>query len=129
MLGYLLIVAVTCLTTAVTALFCSTIFRKTSTSLISTYLLIVSLFTVPVAAVFFADTFFPSSQGAMVAQFSGLLSPFAATFALPLEIDDGDQGVVALPLFFGFMAWAVIWNGTLFVLMTRLFEARWRVSQ
>ena len=129
MLGYLQIVALTCLTTAVTALFCSTIFRKTSTSLTTTYLVIVSLFTVPVAVGFFADTFFPSSQGAMVAQFYGLLSPFAATFALPLEIPDGDQGVVALPLFFGFIGWSAVWNGTLFVLMTRLFEARWRVSQ
>ena len=129
MLGYLLIVALTCLTTAVTALFCSTIFRKTSTSLTSTYLVIVSLFAVPVAVGFFADTFFPSSQGAMVAQFCGFLSPFAATFALPLEIQDADQGVVALPLFFSFIGWSVVWNGTLFVLMTRLFEARWRVSQ
>jgi len=129
MLGYLLIVVLTCVTTAVTALFCSTIFQKTSTSLTTTYLVTVSLFTGPVAIGFFADTFFSSSQGATVVQFCGMLSPFAATFALPLEIHDEVQGAGALPLFFGFIAWSAVWNSTLFVLMTRLFEARWRVSQ
>src|SRR3954452_5714734 len=40
-LAYLVIVLITCLTTAVTALFCSSVFQKTATSLISTYLIIV----------------------------------------------------------------------------------------
>src|SRR4029078_7839412 len=57
MAGYLLIVALTCLTTAVTALFCSTIFQKSATSLISTYVIILTLFMAPVAVAFFTSTF------------------------------------------------------------------------
>jgi hypothetical protein len=58
--AYLLIVVVTCLTTAMIALFCSVIFKKTSISLMSTYLIIIVLFCVPLAANFFAETFFPN---------------------------------------------------------------------
>ena len=38
--GYFLIVGLTCVTTAMTALFCSTLFRKSSTSLMCTYVVI-----------------------------------------------------------------------------------------
>jgi hypothetical protein len=61
-LGYLSIVLVTCLATASIALFCSVIFRKTSVSLMSTYLVIAVLFTAPVAIGFFAETFFPQGE-------------------------------------------------------------------
>ena len=44
MVGYLLIVLMTCLTTAMMALFCSVLFQKTSISLMTTYLVIILLF-------------------------------------------------------------------------------------
>ena len=50
MVGYLLIVALTCVTTAMTALFCSTVFHKSATSLICTYMIIVVMFVGPLAA-------------------------------------------------------------------------------
>jgi hypothetical protein len=53
-LAYLAIVLVTCLTTATLALFCSVVFRKTSVSLMTSYLLIVVLFAMPLALAFFA---------------------------------------------------------------------------
>ncbi len=62
--GYVLVVALTCLTTAVTALFCSSIFQKTATSLISTYLIIVAMFMAPVGVKFFAQTFYQGSSRA-----------------------------------------------------------------
>lgn len=58
--AYLLIVLTTCLTTAMIALFCSVIFKKTSISLMTTYFVIIVLFCVPLAAGFFAQTFFPN---------------------------------------------------------------------
>ncbi len=57
MLGYLAIILLTCLTTATLALFCSVVFRKTSISLMTTYLLIALLFFGPLAADFFAQRF------------------------------------------------------------------------
>jgi ABC-type transport system involved in multi-copper enzyme maturation permease subunit len=93
MAGYLLVVALTCVTTAVTALFCSTIFQKSSTSLISTYLIIGVMFMAPLAMTFFAETFFGGSVGAAIVDKLGILSPFSAVFALPLDV----SGVVLNP--------------------------------
>ncbi len=80
MAGYLLIVALTCVTTAMTALFCSTIFQKSATSLIATYLIIVVMFMAPLAMAFFAETFFRGTSGAALVDKLGVLSPFAARF-------------------------------------------------
>ena len=49
------IVAMTCLTTACLALFSSVFFKKTATSLMTTYLVIVLLFCAPLAMEFFAS--------------------------------------------------------------------------
>jgi len=57
MLAYLAIILLTCLTTATLALFCSVVFRKTSISLMTTYLLIALLFLSPLAGSFFVRTF------------------------------------------------------------------------
>ena len=53
--AYTLIVLLTCLNTALLALFCSVVFRKTSISLMTTYLLIIVLFCAPLATIFFSQ--------------------------------------------------------------------------
>src|SRR5207237_10410876 len=58
-LAYMLIVLITCLTTAMIALFCSVLFKKTPQAMMATYLTIILLFTAPLAIQYFADTFFP----------------------------------------------------------------------
>jgi ABC-type transport system involved in multi-copper enzyme maturation permease subunit len=133
MAGYLLVVALTCLTTATTALFCSTIFQKSATSLIATYLIIGVMFMAPLAMAYFAETFFRGSFGEALVDKLGVLSPFAAVFALPLDVSRDDVNIVAasagdLPLFFGFIGWSVLYNGALLLAMTRLFQVRWRVA-
>jgi hypothetical protein len=120
-------------TTAVTALFCSTIFQKSATSLIWTYLIIGVMFMAPVAMTYFAETFFRGTFGAAVVDKLGALSPFAAVFALPLDVsrDDVNSTAVAasnLPLFFGYVFWSILYNGLLIVAMMRLFQVRWRVA-
>lgn len=136
--GYVLIFALACLTTALTALACSTLFRKTATSLITSYTVIIVLFGAPLAARFFADTFFPKTPAAEVAQVLTIASPFAATFALPLDIerpDDYDpalarvQAIGEPTVFFGFIGWSVAYNVVLLLLIIWLFQARWRVSE
>ncbi len=136
MAGYVLIVALTCVTTAVTALFCSAIFQKSATSLISTYLIIVAMFMGPVAVRFFAETFFKGTVQAAVAEKVGVVSPFSATFALPLNIGEDEMRAAGsapastgdLRVFFGFVGWSILYNGVLILAMTRLFQARWRVA-
>jgi ABC-type transport system involved in multi-copper enzyme maturation permease subunit len=133
MAGYLLVVALSCVTTATTALFCSTIFQKSATSLIATYLIIGVMFMAPLAMAYFAETFFRGSFGEALVDKFGVLSPFAAVFALPLDVSRDDVNTVAasagdLPLFFGYIGWSVLYNGALVLAMTRLFQVRWRVA-
>jgi ABC-type transport system involved in multi-copper enzyme maturation permease subunit len=134
--GYVLIVALTCVITAVTALFCSTIFQKTSTSLISTYLVIVVMFMGPVAVKFFAETFYKGTSQAAAVEKLGAVSPFAAAFSLPLNIADDDARSIGaspvdnsdLRVFFGFVGWAILYCTVLILAMMRLFQVRWRVA-
>ena len=60
---YLGILVLTCLTTAITALFCSVVFRKTSMSIMTTYLIMIVLFCAPLSILFFTQTFV-APQGA-----------------------------------------------------------------
>ena len=57
--GYFLIVALCCVTTAMTALFCSTVFHKSATSLICTYLIIVVMFVGPAGGGILCRDVFP----------------------------------------------------------------------
>ncbi len=138
MFGYLLVVALCCVTTAMTALFCSTVFQKSATSLICTYMVIVVMFVGPLAVRYFAETFFQGQVGAAAVEKLGVMSPFAAVFSLPLEMESSDSGVsrtayvtaadANLPLFFGYLLWALVYNGVLLLAMMRLFQVRWRVA-
>jgi ABC-type transport system involved in multi-copper enzyme maturation permease subunit len=134
--GYVLIVGLTCVITAVTALFCSTIFQKSATSLISTYLVIVVMFMGPVAVKFFSETFFKGTAQAAVAEKVGVISPFSAAFSLPLNIAEDDARSMArvptadsdLRVFFGFVGWTILYCTVLILAMTQLFQVRWRVA-
>ncbi|MEM8944613.1 MAG: ABC transporter permease subunit [Planctomycetota bacterium] len=128
--GYFLVVALTCLTTAMTALFCSTLFRKSATSLMATYLVIVVLFLVPVAAQVFVSAFLSESPSVDFVRWTGFSSPFAAVFNLPLSVSDvNNETGVSVEIFFGFLGFAVVYNLILLLGMIWLFQVRWRVSE
>lgn len=136
MAGYFLIFALTCVTTAMTALFCSTIFSKTSQSLIASYLVILTLFVAPLAARYFAETFFAGTQGAAVTRLASVTSPFAATFALPLDFDTEITPAKNAPSYWqnldivlGYFIATLAYNGALLAIIVWLFQARWRVAE
>ncbi len=58
--GYLLVILVTCLTTTTLGLFCSVLFRKTSISMMTVYLILIALFAVPVVGKVLSDLLFPT---------------------------------------------------------------------
>jgi len=131
--GYISIVLITCLTTAVLALFCSVVFRKTSVSLMTSYLLIMVFFCVPLAARFFAEGFFPNHEATPYVIHSGLTSPFAATFAIPLDVeismnDTAQAPKGNLPLLINYAVFSVLANVGLLLTMIWFFSTRWRVS-
>ena len=136
MAGYLLIVGLCSITTAMTALFCSTVAHKTSTSLLATYSIIVILFTAPLAASYFAGTFYSNSPNAERISQLGAVSPFAATFALPLDMrgsgdTEGATNVITgnVPLFFSYFGVTLLYNVALLLLIMWMFRMRWRVSE
>jgi ABC-type transport system involved in multi-copper enzyme maturation permease subunit len=130
--GYFLIVSLTAVTTAITALFCSTLFRKSSTSLMCSYLVLATLFLAPIAASAFTQTFAPDTQAARIVAVANATSPFAAAFNLPLTLTDIDWTNVKnidVRIFWGFVLFAVLYNAALLLAVIKLFEVRWRVSE
>jgi ABC-type transport system involved in multi-copper enzyme maturation permease subunit len=132
-LAYLTIVLLSCLTSAHVALFCSVVFRKTSSSLMTSYLLIILLFCVPIAVQSFALNFF-DDQPAVVEhiEWVGVSSPFSAAFAVPLNMDltveDKDRDYGNWPLFGAYAGFTIFLNVALLLTMIWLFNVRWRVS-
>ncbi len=132
--GYFLIVALSSLTTAMVALFCSILFRKTSTSLMATYLILGTLFMAPVATRFFTKTFLPGSRTEVTLAWTGLLSPLAAAFNLPLNISESKPTAISsnrpfttevswgnTTIFVGYLIFTILLNGLLLPVMMWLF--------
>lgn len=145
LLAYIVIFGLSCLTTAMVALFCSTIFHKSGTSLIVTYLSILGLFVVPIAVSYFATTFFRDAPSTPYIEMATVTSPFAAAHQIPIYVDDlADMSnwsrpgadipqifgyaLADLKHFAGYLAFTFVLNVTLFVLMIWMFNSRWRVS-
>jgi ABC-type transport system involved in multi-copper enzyme maturation permease subunit len=137
--AYLVIVLITCLTTAMIALFCSVLFKKTPQALMTTYLAIILLFCAPLAVKYFADTFFPEHPAVKTIDAAGFTSPFSAAAAVPLDPgpttgNGRDPNAVQQaaignwPLFFGYAAFSLALDGLLLVTMMWLFNTRWRVA-
>jgi ABC-type transport system involved in multi-copper enzyme maturation permease subunit len=147
MLRYLIIVALTALTTTALALFCSVIFSRTSVSLMTTYLILLLLYAAPVAAWVFAQWFSPGmhdslSQGGTIV--SGWhsphtwlhwwtsTSPLAASFSLPLSCGETPNQAPAHAVWWNhaataFIAFYVLLDTFLLGTMLWLFHRRWRV--
>ena len=89
----------TSLVTATLAVFCSVVARKTSTSLLASYVLIGGLFLVPVAARYFFETFFPGQPVTEWVERLSFVSPLAAAWSVPLQVwPEGNLQVGELPI-------------------------------
>ncbi len=139
-------VIIFCLTTANLALFCSTVFRKSSSSLMATYVVILALYLGPLAASFFGNTYFPKTRGTQIVNVMTVTSPFMAAFQVPIYMDDldtsrikwkratqGQPSFLTYPLkdlrhFAGYVTFTLLLNGFLFGMMVWMFNSRWRVS-
>jgi ABC-type transport system involved in multi-copper enzyme maturation permease subunit len=155
MIAYLLIIALTCISSAILALFCSTLFYKTSISLMTTYMVILVLYMMPLAGNYFAQEYLPNSTFRRVASAATVASPFAAAFNVPLYTSDeldragdsirrryakwdraeisGTSQIMGYPLrdlqhLGGYVLFTVLFNALLFGLMIWRFNSRWRVS-
>ncbi len=129
--AYFGVILLTCFTTATLALFCSVLFRKTSTSLMTTYLIIGVLFGLPLAMRFFARTYFPSAKVTTWIDQAGLTSPIVAAFSIPYH-SEGEHMLREAPtwnplfMYFGFTAALCV---AMLFAITWLFNTRWRVAE
>ncbi len=132
-LCYLLIVAITSLTTAMIGLFCSVIFHKSSTSMMVSYLVIVVMFCAPLGGDFFAQRFFPKHPMTAVVHDVGAISPFSAAFSIPADMDLNRDASTAPPqswvMFLSYLVFTLGLNGSLLGIMIWLFHSRWRVAE
>lgn len=87
LLGYLGVILVTSLTTSMVALAHSVALRRTSVSTMATYLVLLTLFTVPPAVQVFSRAFWRDPVLLARIEAASFTSPFSVAFALPLEIE------------------------------------------
>ena len=130
MVLYLVIVLVTCLTTTTMGMFASLLCRRTSVSLMGTYMAIMLLFAAPIAVKVFADLFYPNHDLTLALRETLFVSPFAATFSLPLiGVPDAEtvglnwSGITA----FAFLLFYLFIDLLMISSMIALFNRRWRV--
>ncbi len=131
MVGYLAIIAVSSITTTVTAMFCSIIFRKTSVAMMSAYLFLIVLFAVPLAVEVFAMMYFQHSAAMPWIARMTFTSPFAAGASLPLALGEAVASAARpanWPVVAGFFTFYAMVNASLLSCMLWLFNVRWRVS-
>lgn len=127
--GYVAVLLMVCVTTAMIALFCSVLFQKTATSMMAAYLIVVTLFLVPPALMRFAETFFPASPAVQDIRLLTGLSPFSAIFNLPLTGEGTAGEWRGNPwIAHSFLAIYAAVNAVLGAGMIWLFERRWRVA-
>ncbi len=147
MLRYVIIIALTALTTTALAMFCSVIFSKTSVSLMTTYIVLLLLYAAPVATWVFAQEFSPAMHGSLSRSgeiVSGwnspstwlhLLtstSPFSAAFSLPLTCGETQDHSPSQAYWWrhtgtAFIAFYVLLDAFLLGAILWLFHRRWRV--
>jgi ABC-type transport system involved in multi-copper enzyme maturation permease subunit len=127
MFGYVAIIALTSLTTTTLAMFCSVVFRKTSVAMMTSYLVIMLLFAVPVAVEWFAQLFFRTAPATQAIGHLTFTSPFAAAFGLPLSPGDASRPA-NWPVFLGFLTFYSMAGVALLWSMLWLFNVRWRVK-
>lgn len=132
MIAYLAIILVTALTTTTIATFCSVVFRRTPVSMMTAYLVIILLFALPIAVKIFADVFRPDDPSTLLLRDYLFVSPFAASFSLPL-VAEASTETLTQPLWAAHTAAAFL--GFYFVLdivllgfIMWLFSVRWRVA-
>lgn len=134
MIGYLMIIFVTCVTTTTVGVFCSMFFRRAILSVVPAYLVLALLYVLPIALEWLADWAAAGHERASPAGYLQFLSPFAAAFSLPVTAgSDIISGKGAVDLWSAtataFLVFYVLLDTTLIWITARVFRARWWLAQ
>ena len=104
MLGYMAIIVMSCLTTTILAMFCSVLFRKTTTAMMTAYIVIMLLYAAPLAVEGFARLKYPECRLHLLDRQTDLhqplcrrLQPAACTFSAERRHRGQLDGIFRLP--------------------------------
>lgn len=139
--GFVLLILLTCVSTTVMGMFCSSVCRKTSHAIVLTYSLILAMYFAPPAMEFFFRFFLPSTTMPLPVEIASWFSPFSAAARLPAINNNLNQFVVPTqgPItahemakyywhFAGYLAVTVTWLAILMGVLIARFKRRWLVS-
>lgn len=109
----LVVILVAIVVNSVVALLCSTLCRKTSTSLLLTYTILLLLYGVPSSLTLLSQIVPESIFSWDLISWTSILSPFAIVFSLPLDANLSRDGLQVVrdgnyQLFLGYLAFSVV---------------------
>ena len=129
---YLVIVAVAAIFNSILALFCSTLFRKTSASLTMCYLTLILLYFLPIAIYYLNWSFADNANDANWLLWLGVASPLMAVNSIPLDVQlpQAVSGTTQAnwDLAFAYIATALTSSILMVGGMILLFKDRWRLT-
>ena len=139
--AFVVLIFLTCVSTTILGTFCSSLCRKTSHAIISTYLLVLLLYFAPPAMELFFRLFLPSATTPWLVEFASLFSPFSAAARLPAYSNHSNQltipgrePILSAPMlsyYWHFAGYVMVTTVGLAVVMGVLvarFRRRWLVS-
>jgi ABC-type transport system involved in multi-copper enzyme maturation permease subunit len=139
--AFVVLIFMTCVSTTILGTFCSSLCRKTSHAIISTYLLVLLLYFAPPAMELFFRLFLPSATTPWLVEFASLFSPFSAAARLPAYSNHSNQltipgrePILSAPMlsyYWHFAGYVMVTTVGLAVVMGVLvarFRRRWLVS-
>jgi hypothetical protein len=130
---YVGIILVAAVFNSVLALFCSTLFRKTSVALMMSYLALLTIYVLPLAIYYLTWSFAANPNSAEPMKWFGIGSPLMAIGETPFTetfTEEGRQRAYLgnWGLVFGYFGTTAGSIGLLFIGMIVLFKDRWRLT-
>lgn len=133
LLTFVAIVVMCCVTNSVVAMFCSSVMRKTSVAMMVSYLILLVMYALPMAAWGLAEAFSLDAQFVDATRWSGVTSPMVACINVPFDLTGNTRALPDVVLrswlqVAGYFAATTVFTGGLIGLMLGLFRNRWTLS-
>jgi ABC-type transport system involved in multi-copper enzyme maturation permease subunit len=133
LLTFVAIVVMCCVTNSVVAMFCSSLLRKTSVAMMASYIILLVLYTLPLAVWGLAEAFSQDPAFIDAARWCGVSSPMAACLNVPFDLTGNsrtspEEMMRSWTQVAGYFAVTTLFTGGLIGLMLLLFRNRWTLS-
>lgn len=134
LLGYLVLVTVTCVSTAQLAMCASSVMRRTSHAMMLAYAVVLILYCSPLAVEFFVTRFYPGTALSERIVWCGVVSPLATVIHMPAAMPRSEGIAVAMgsganwPLFAAHIGFVILENVFLALLTVLALRRHWTLE-